>query len=67
MFCNLPKTTCPLSKYRNAHDVTHDDSCRVNDDPGDDVTHFSKHTSVIFATTSLKTAFRFSSCASAKR
>ena len=64
MFCNRPSTTCPLSKYRNAQLVKHELSVRLNDDPGAYVMHFSKHVSVSLATTSLKTALRFSSCAS---
>ena len=54
-------TTCPLCRYTSAQLVRHDDSLELNLFPGAYVTHLSKHFSVSFATTSLKTALRFSS------
>ena len=67
MFCSLPSTTCPLSRYRSAQFVRQLDSLDENFAPGAYVTHFSKHVSVSFATTSLNTALRFSSCGAMKR
>ena len=67
MFCSLPSTTCPLSRYRSAQFVRQLDSLDENFAPGACVTHFSKHVSVSFATTSLNTALRFSSCGERSR
>jgi len=62
MFCKRSSTTCPLCRYTNAQLLRHDDSLELNLFPGAYVTHLSKHFSVSLATTSLKTALRFSSC-----
>jgi len=62
MFCKRDKITFPLSRYLSAQFVRHELSEDENFAPGAYVMHLSKHVSVSFATTSLNTAFRFSSC-----
>ena len=58
--CIFPKITCPLSMYLNAQCDKHVPSYELNFELGV-LTHFSKHTEASCATTSLNTAFRFSS------
>lgn len=58
--CIFPKITCPLSMYLNAQCDKHVPSYELNFELGL-LTHFSKHTEASCATTSLNTAFRFSS------